>query len=143
MGPHSGPPRPHDCGRHHCLSWFLTAFLVPSLPVRYGLAFGATAVSLLAGGLVVAVALRGSEWREAGGLTFAVGAAALTRGGVGLAVVPDRLAEGRLLAVASGAVLAGGATCLVIDRVRPAHPTVCEDFATDPRHDHGGPRTLR
>lgn len=136
-------PGPTTAAATHCLSWFLTAFLVPSLPVRYGLAFGATAVSLLAGGLVVAVALwRGSEWREAGGLTLAVGAAALT-GGVGLAVVPDRLAEGRLLAAASGAVLAGGATCLVIDRVRPAHPTVCEDSPPIRDMTMADPRTLR
>jgi hypothetical protein len=98
-----------------CLGWFLTAFLVPSLPVRYGLAFGAATVSVLAGGLVVAVALwRGSDRRVARGLTLAVGAAALA-GGLGLAVVPDRLAEGRLLAAGVAAVLAGGATCLVID----------------------------
>jgi hypothetical protein len=39
-------------------------------------------------------------------------------GGIGLAVLPDRLAEGRLLASALGAVLARGAPCLVVDARR-------------------------
>ncbi|PRY38608.1 hypothetical protein [Umezawaea tangerina] len=97
------------------LGWFLVLFLVPSLPLRYGVNFGTTAVSLAAGVVVTAVALRlGWPRRLLGWLAAAAVA------GVGGAVLGYLLASGyheaRLLAAAAGFLLAGGAVCAAADR---------------------------
>ncbi|WNV88323.1 hypothetical protein [Umezawaea sp. Da 62-37] len=97
------------------LGWFLVLFLVPSLPLRYGVNFGTTAVSLAAG-LVITVAALWLGWPRA--LLGRLAAAAAV--GVGGAVAGYFLASGyheaRLLAAAAGFLLAGGAVCAAADR---------------------------
>ena len=98
------------------LGWFLVLFLVPSLPLRYGVNFGTTWVSLAAGAVLVVVAVRlGWPGELLRGLVVASAA------GVVGAVLGYLLAggfhEARLLAAAAGFLLAGGAVCAVADRL--------------------------
>lgn len=97
------------------LGWFLVLFLVPALPLRYGLNFGAAVVSLVAGVLIVLAALWLGWPRDLiGRLVLAAGV------GVVGAVLGYLLAQGfpeaGLLAAAAGFLLAGGATCAAADR---------------------------
>ncbi|MBB5897633.1 hypothetical protein ACFFS4_11570 [Kutzneria kofuensis] len=98
------------------LGWFLVLFFVPALPLRYGFNFGTTAVSLLAGAVIVAAAVwRGWDHRLLGRLALAAGA-----GVVGAAIgylLAHGYPEARLLAAAVGFLLAGAGVCAALDRV--------------------------
>jgi hypothetical protein len=106
------------------LGWFLVLFLVPALPLRYGFNFGTTAVSVLAGAVIVAAAVwRGWDHR----LVVRLGLAA-TAGIAGTAVgyvIAHGYPEARLLAAAVGFLLAGAGVCAGLDR------TLTERATTD------------
>jgi hypothetical protein len=97
------------------LGWFLVLFLVPALPLRYGFNFGTTAVSVLAGVVIVTAAVwRGWDHRLFGrlGLAAAAGVAGATMG----YLVAHGYPEARLLAAAVGFLLAGAGVCAGLDR---------------------------
>lgn len=94
-------------------------FLVPALPLRYGLTFGAAPAATSAGGVVIAAAVwRGWDRRLTGSLLLVGGAGALA-GVAGFFAVPGLILEARLLAAVVAAVLAGAGVCRVVDTVVP------------------------
>ena len=107
-------PGPTTLAVTSSLGWFLVLFLVPALPLRYGMIFGTAWVSLAAGVVLTAVALwHGWPGELVGRLVVAV-----ATGVVGAAlgfVVASGHTEARLLAAAAGFLLAGGVVCAVAD----------------------------
>ena len=96
------------------LGWFLVLFLVPSLPLRYGVNFGTTWVSLAAGAVLVVAAVRLGWPKELIG-RLAVAAAAGVVGAVLGFLAASGYHEARLLAAAAGFLLAGGGVCAAAD----------------------------
>jgi hypothetical protein len=109
-------PGPTVAAATTSLGWFLTLFMVPALPLRYGLNFGTAVVSLLAGAVLVAAALW-LGWPRAllGWLLLTVSAGAL--GAATGYLLAHGFPEARLLAAAAGFVIAGGVVCAATDRV--------------------------
>jgi hypothetical protein len=103
------------------LGWFLVLFLVPALPLRYGLNFGTPVVSLLAGAVIVVSALRLGWPRELLGLLLLAEVCGAAGAALGY-LVAQGFPETRLLAAAAGFLCAGGAACAAADRwsARPA-----------------------
>ncbi|MEV6608459.1 hypothetical protein [Kutzneria sp. NPDC051319] len=100
----------------NALGWFLVLFLVPALPLRYGFNFGTTAVSVLAGAVIVAAAVwRGWDHRRFGQLGIAAVAGVV--GAVVGYVIAHGYPEARLLAAAVGFLLAGAGVCAGLDRI--------------------------
>ncbi|TVT49932.1 hypothetical protein FNH05_16430 [Amycolatopsis rhizosphaerae] len=100
-----------------CLGWFLLLFFVPALPLRYGLNFGTTAVSLACGAVLVARALW-LGWPRELARTLALAVLAGCAGATAGDLLAHGLPEARLLAAAAGFMLAGGAVCAITDRKR-------------------------
>lgn len=96
------------------LGWFLVLFFVPALPLRYGFNFGTTAVSLVAGAVIVAASLwHGWDRRLIGSLAIAAGAGTIAA--VAGYLLAHGYPEARLLAAAGGFVIAGAAACVILD----------------------------
>lgn len=98
------------------LGWFLVLFLVPALPLRYGLNFGVPVVSLLAGVLVVAVALWLGWVRALTGRLLLVAVGGVVGAVLGY-LVARGFPEARLLAAAGGFLAVGGLVGVTLDRV--------------------------
>ncbi|MGE5131327.1 MAG: hypothetical protein ACM32E_00270, partial [Gemmatimonadota bacterium] len=106
--------------------WLLVLFFVPSLPVRYGLNFGAAPVAaavalvllVAAGWLGAREALaaapgRRAAWAGQMALTLAVGLA----GALAARELPARYSETRLLWEAAAFFLCAVGACALLDRV--------------------------
>ncbi|WFR67703.1 hypothetical protein P9139_04415 [Curtobacterium flaccumfaciens] len=101
------------------IGWFLVLFAVPSLSLRYGITFGARPTALVAGAVLVTLSLwRGWDHRHARelGVAAAIAVLAATAG----YVLTPGYTEARLLAAAVAFVLAGGLTCVLLDRSHEA-----------------------
>lgn len=102
------------------LGWFLVLFMVPALPLRYGLNFGTPYVSLLAGAVIVAAAVwRGWDHRLLGRL--AVAAVAGVVGAAAGYLLARGYPEARLLAAAVGFLLVGLGVCAALDQRSQLH----------------------
>jgi hypothetical protein len=107
--------------------WFLVAFFVAALPIRYGLGFGTAPLSALAGLAIVTVAIRRGvkdAFAELPGpftawaAQMAVAALAGSAGAAAGTLLPVRHAEGHVLSSAAGFLACAMAAAALIDRVR-------------------------
>jgi hypothetical protein len=97
------------------LGWFLLLFFVPALPLRYGFNFGTVWMSVIAGFLLVAAAVR-LGWHRRHGAALAVAAGSGAVGAVAGFLVAFGYPEARLLAAGAGFVVLGAAACALLDR---------------------------
>ena len=110
-------PGPLVTSATRSIGWFLVLFAVPSLPLRYGITFGLRPLALVAGAVLVLLALW-LGWDRRRFRALGAAAAAALVAAVGGALVTPGYPEARLLAGGVAFVLAAGAACTVVDRIR-------------------------
>jgi hypothetical protein len=113
----------------------LALFFIPALPIRYGIQFGTSYVSLLAAAAIVVTAAAAALRAGRGSVLLphlAATAVAATAAAMPAFLLPARYQEIRILAAAAIAITAATAIATVLDRhtARTAKPASDPEFTT-------------